>query len=226
LARYRSSGTFTDLGSLAELTNLSRLILSQRKSFADLEHLAQVPRLRSLWLPSVSAVRDFTPLAALSELETVRIYSDTPSAVFEALSELPSLVELELHGEEAMRYFAVSPHIIRNLKRVTFIDGPDDLTGSLADKIQHITTLRFIGPMPSSIEPLRRLHDLRVLELLGYEDPDLSPLLELPSLERISFNRAPTPAECRILTLLPEHVSVANLHHTISRTKLKNLAAK
>src|SRR2546423_2594 len=97
------------------------------------------------------------------------------------------------------------------------------LSGSLIDKIQHIGSLNLYGRIPASIEPLRRLRNLRELELSG-QRPDLSPLLDMPSLEHVTLSSAPTPAECRVLSLLPDHVSVIGNRRPISRARLRKLA--
>ncbi|OLE26195.1 MAG: hypothetical protein AUG49_08705 [Catenulispora sp. 13_1_20CM_3_70_7] len=218
-----SSDNFTNLASLSELTNLSELILSQRESFGDLEFLAHIPWLRTLWLPTISAVRDFTPLTALLDLESVRVYRGTSAGVFKSLSELSSIAALELYGDEAVHGYAMSPYTLENLDHMMMLEAPAELSGSLIDKIQHIGSLNLYGRIPASIEPLRRLRNLRELELSG-QRPDLSPLLDMPSLEHVTLSSAPTPAECRVLSLLPDHVSVIGNRRPISRARLRKLA--
>jgi hypothetical protein len=104
------------------------------------------------------------------------------------------------------------------------LDAPAELPGGLIDKIQYIGSLHFYSRMPTSIEPLRRLQNLRKLEFTGGQYPDLSPLLGMPSLEHVALNRAPTPAESRVLSLLPDHVSVTDRRGPISRARLRQLA--
>ena len=221
-----SSDTFTNLASLAELTKLRHLVLSQdESSFADLNFLTHIPWLRKLWLRTVSAVQDFTPLTALTDLEALRIYEDTAASVFDTLPELPSLVTLELYGDGAVRTYAASPHTLENVTSMMILNAPAALTDSLIDKIGRTECLYLYYDDLVSIEPLRRLPNLRKLELSGAVIPDLSPLLEMSSLDRVTLFRYPTPAECRVLSLLPDNVSVFWGPDRISRAKLKKRAA-
>ena len=220
-----STDTFSNLASLAELTKLRNLVLSQADSFTDLVFLADVPWLRSLWLPTISAVRDFAPLATLSDLESIRIYEKTSGEVFKVISSLPSLVTLELYGTEIIRDYASSPHAVEQPNKMMLLDAAAELPADLMAKIQRINILQFAGDMPPSIEPLRRLRDLRRLDIFSRRSPDLSPLLDMSSLECISFNRVPTPAECRVLSLLPDHVSVMQDLRRIPRSRLQKLAS-
>ena len=219
-----STDTFTNLAALAELTSLDDLVLSQGESFTDLEFLTLVPGLRILWLPTISAVRDFTPLTTLSHLETVRVYDGTSAAVFDALSEVASLTTLELYGHEIARSFVASPHTVADLKSAALIDMPAALTERLLDRLQHIEQLRLGGDMPPSLAPLQRLTGLRKLEIQG-KVPDLSPLMDMPSLEAVSLLSPPLPATYRQLAQLPDRMAITVGLEQLSHAKLRKLAA-
>lgn len=162
------------LESLAPMTGLSlrRLELHETRKLGDLESVGGMTSLESLDLEQTAAPASLSFLRELSALQRFYLEEVTPTdetVSLRSLLDLRNLRELELLGGK---------HSLRNLRDIEVLGEMDSL-----EKIRLHN-----GPKEiDSIGWVRGLPRLRTFWLNGTEirDGDVSPLLELPHIDRV-----------------------------------------
>ena len=187
-----SGGSVSDLGPLAELEKLETLDLRYNQ-VTSLEPLAGLPALRLVGF-NMNPVEDLSPLAACPALEIVDL-CDVSDLTGADMADLPrTLAELTI-TDVSKRAGALSGMMIRRL--VVSTTGDPEL--AVLTGVRGLEDLGLQEPNAVDLSALADHPDLRELTLSpGVTAEDLSPLLELPTLEQVTL---PRDMEEAVLTL-------------------------
>lgn len=174
-----AEGNIRDIRELALLSGLSELMLSEQQ-ITDISALSELQGLTSLDV-SGNPITDLTPLTKLPLLTALDI-SCTQATDFSALSSLPSLTELRI------RNLPDALDVAEKLPLKTLCVSGTALSGAL-ERIAGMTTLTTLdisNTDVSSIEPLTRLPNLKVLYLEDcHAVTDWDALMRMPALMRV-----------------------------------------
>ena len=178
-----SGGSVSDLGPLAELEKLETLDLRYNQ-VTSLEPLAGLPALRLVGF-NMNPVEDLSPLAACPALEIVDL-CDVSDLTGADMADLPrTLAELTI-TDVSKRAGALSGMMIRRL--VVSTTGDPEL--AVLTGVRGLEDLGLQEPNAVDLSALADHPDLRELTLSpGVTAEDLSPLLELPTLEQVTLPR-------------------------------------
>ncbi|ALG12785.1 NACHT domain-containing protein [Kibdelosporangium phytohabitans] len=172
----------TGLDVLAQLKSLKHLLI-ELNGLADIEFVRQLTGLVELRLDGIDEVRDFGPLAALDNLVTLSLEKPKAMTSWEPLRDVVSLSHLKIIGRHVPRGgLAQLGKMLPHLRQLSFTH-----TRWLSDLeplalFEHLTFLQLSYAPVTTIEPLRRLTDLQVLDLNCHKIDDLAVLSALPNL--------------------------------------------
>ena len=183
LTSLNLSGNITDLSPLAELNNLTELILSSN-NITDLSPLAGLNNLTwlSLWDNNIT---DLSPLAGLNNLTILSLWDNNITDV-SPLAGLNNLTRLSLSSNNITD---VSP--LAELNNLTNL-GLSYNNIRIADlspllELNNLTELLLSSNNITDLSPLAKLNNLTRLDLAANNITDLSPLAKLNNLTRLDL---------------------------------------
>ncbi|RSM64177.1 NACHT domain-containing protein [Kibdelosporangium aridum] len=180
-----SSDTLTGLEALAQLSQLTELILGHR-GFPDIEFVRSLPGLTELRLHDLAAVTDFSPLEALSNLTDLALETPESLTSLTPLQNMPNLAQLTLRGRVSPpgglhEVAAALPNLVGlHLYEANWVRDIGPVT-----RLQKLRRLSLNSPKVSSIAVLERMPLLRFLDLRCPGVEDMSVVAKLPNLETL-----------------------------------------
>lgn len=189
-----------DISPLSMLIDLENLSISQNRQIASSEPLRGLRKLSSVSLSGIDTV-DLTVLRACPQLSTLHLTGNInidysilldfdkldyleitcDDANFQIIKQLHSLTRLRLHGQGAW-----------NNDTQERADGLSNIDGIGA--LSNLTDLDLLAPGCYNITPLTSLK-LQTIEIQLADDCDLTPLQNIPTLQRVTVNTSGTTEE-------------------------------
>jgi hypothetical protein len=156
-------GEMDDIDALKFLQNIETLVFDGIKKHIDLSPITSLKNLKNLYL-NYSEIGDLSPLSELKNLELLSFHADCETEETYHIFNLTGLKNLKLGG------------LIVDL---TFIE-----------RLQQLEYLQLFSISQNDLNNLSSLKQLKELDIWGESTfYDVSPLLELPNLEKIDFPR-------------------------------------
>ena len=199
-----SNPTLTNIGPLAELTQLDRLIIYNSK-ISDITPLAGLTRLTDLSL-SGTQIADITPLKGLINLTSLNLtHNKIGDEQLTVLTELPKLDVLNLAGNQIhdIAPFASLTSVVRlglNDNQIADITPLKGLT--------NLRRLNLSNNQISDVNPLTGLANLYILFLPHNQISDVNPLAGITSLGLLNLVENPIKNRKPLLALLHKNPDV------------------
>ncbi|MBU0596281.1 leucine-rich repeat domain-containing protein [Candidatus Bipolaricaulota bacterium] len=175
---------FNEIDDISALAHLTKLVGVYLKSnlISDISVLAAIPEIRILDLTN-NAIGDVSPLAGLTKIERLRLFGNS-------ISDLTPLATLTSVFELTLGTLGVEPAPVD----LTPIWGMERLSRLLISSIElpsleplrrlgYLTELNVLRAGLTDIAAVSAMTKLRLLGLSGNPIEDISPLLDMPSLE-------------------------------------------
>lgn len=178
-----------DLSILAELQQLSQLVLYDMLHLRDVEMLKHLPNLQGLRLDNLPKVNSLDVLASLKRLHTLELYNMPQITNISVLSRLKSLRHLLFYD-------------------LVKLESLEALKGSSLKSLRLDRTLR-VG----NFEFLKELPELRTLDLINMVHLESLDFLEgLPYLENLEISYAPKLRSLEVLRSI-KHLKSLRITH-------------
>ncbi len=187
LIKCMRTGTEPDSATLAKLTNIMRLDISNCR-ISDISFLENLTKLEQLNLSS-NKISDISALSNLTKLEQLNLSGNKISDI-SALSNLTNLKHLHLNDNEISDISALANLI--NIKHLEMSDSHGNGNGKISDisVLENLTNLEVLFlnyNKISDISALANLPNLTMLQLRTNKLSDISALLNLPNLTSLEL---------------------------------------
>ncbi len=184
-----SSRRITSLSPVTSLNNLEQLAFGGGGAFEDIQFVNTLRQLRELWIYELSAVADLSPLRDLEHLATLRLGDLQEASQLQIIRDIPELASLYLvripGASDLSRYIGEMPNMSELY--IWQDEWLDDLR-----PFSTLSDLTHLDVGSSSLSNLTGLQEATRLQWLTLNCPrvkDLSPLLRLPSLIKVTLDR-------------------------------------
>jgi internalin A len=181
---------YEDLSVLEGLNQLQRVILQENDFLTDIRALAAMPKLVTLVISANKSLADFSPLSEISTLIEVDLHSCNLTDI-EFLRPLTKLKRLILHSNYVQD---LSP-----LENSANMQELDIHANSVADirtlaSFPNLFKLKADGNLIGDLSPLSDHIDMRTLNFDDNEISNLSPLYDLQELRKVTLDGNPLSA--------------------------------
>jgi pimeloyl-ACP methyl ester carboxylesterase len=181
LQGVKSIGGLSTLRDIKQMTAI-RLAYGEYSDLTDLRHLQSITSLEISQVPA----SDLTPLRGLMQLQTLSILNDESLKDISPLSDLAGLLKLNLINDTFVTDVTAISHM-SHLK-VLYLRDTNVTDLSPLRRIETLTELQIDGKQVPGLHGIASLHNLKILDILCQRAFDLSPISDLPELDRLAIN--------------------------------------
>lgn len=190
-----------DLSWILNLNELESLWIGIEDQMMDLQVLQGMKNLKRLRIDGANHVRDFSWLTGLENLTSLYIDLEGKEKDLQVLSQFNGLEDLEIQGADGMKDFSWIGELTSLKGLVLQTQNSNDLDEVCEEigKLKGLVTIRIEGI--SSLKNLSWVENMNELNILylqvreQFDVTDLSPMMGLPSLRKVTFIIPPEDME-------------------------------